>query len=124
MSFTVIKPGLLSSFQDTGRTGYQHLGLSVGGAMDSRAHRLRIRGKRLRYLLEPFARQHRPCARAVETLKQLQDLLGDHHDMTILRARLKTLRRGEHDATITASRLCSVMASVIRRWPGSEHIYL
>lgn len=40
MSFTVIKPGLLSSFQDTGRTGYQHLGLSVGGAMDSRAHRL------------------------------------------------------------------------------------
>lgn len=40
MSFTVIKPGLLSSFQDTGRTGYQHLGVSVGGAMDSRAHRL------------------------------------------------------------------------------------
>lgn len=40
MSFTVIKPGLLSSLQDLGRTGYQHLGVSVGGAMDSRAHRL------------------------------------------------------------------------------------
>ncbi|MGP1615389.1 MAG: biotin-dependent carboxyltransferase family protein, partial [Pollutimonas bauzanensis] len=40
MSITVIKPGLLSSFQDLGRVGYQHLGVSVGGAMDSRAHRL------------------------------------------------------------------------------------
>lgn len=40
MSVTVIKPGLLSSFQDQGRHGYQHLGVSVGGAMDARAHRL------------------------------------------------------------------------------------
>lgn len=40
MSITVIKPGLLSSFHDMGRFGYQHLGVSAGGAMDSRAHRL------------------------------------------------------------------------------------
>jgi biotin-dependent carboxylase-like uncharacterized protein len=40
MSITVIKPGLLSSFQDLGRHGYQHLGVPVGGAMDARAHRL------------------------------------------------------------------------------------
>ncbi len=40
MSITVIKPGLLSSFQDLGRHGHQHLGVPVGGAMDSRAHRL------------------------------------------------------------------------------------
>ncbi|HWK71809.1 MAG TPA: biotin-dependent carboxyltransferase family protein [Burkholderiaceae bacterium] len=40
MSITVLKPGLLSSFQDLGRKGYQHLGVPVGGAMDSRAHRL------------------------------------------------------------------------------------
>jgi len=40
MSITVIKPGLLSSFQDLGRYGHQHLGVPVGGAMDSRAHRL------------------------------------------------------------------------------------
>ena len=40
MSITVIKPGLQSSFQDLGRHGYQHLGVSVSGAMDSRAHRL------------------------------------------------------------------------------------
>lgn len=40
MSITVLKPGLLSSFQDLGRQGHQHLGVPVGGAMDSRAHRL------------------------------------------------------------------------------------
>ncbi|MBV7484471.1 biotin-dependent carboxyltransferase family protein [Bordetella sp. BOR01] len=40
MSLTVLKPGLLSSFQDAGRTGCQHLGVPVCGAMDARAHRL------------------------------------------------------------------------------------
>jgi len=37
---TVLKPGMLSTFQDLGRIGYQHLGVPVGGAMDARAHRL------------------------------------------------------------------------------------
>ena len=40
MSLTVLAPGLLSSFQDLGRYGQQHLGVPVGGAMDERAHRL------------------------------------------------------------------------------------
>lgn len=40
MSIHVIKPGMLSTFQDLGRTGYQHLGVPVAGAMDARAHRL------------------------------------------------------------------------------------
>ena len=40
MSITVIKPGLLSTFQDAGRTGHQHLGMPVCGVMDTRAHRL------------------------------------------------------------------------------------
>lgn len=40
MSLTVLKPGLLSTFQDTGRAGSQHLGVPVCGAMDVRAHRL------------------------------------------------------------------------------------
>jgi biotin-dependent carboxylase-like uncharacterized protein len=40
MSLTVLAPGLLSSFQDLGRHGHQHLGVPVGGAMDERAHRL------------------------------------------------------------------------------------
>lgn len=40
MSVSVIKPGMLSSFQDRGREGYQHQGIPAAGAMDERAHRL------------------------------------------------------------------------------------
>lgn len=40
MSISVIKPGMQSSFQDLGRTGYQHLGMPVAGVMDARSHRL------------------------------------------------------------------------------------
>jgi len=40
MTIEVQKPGLLSSFQDLGRTGCQHLGIPVGGAMDELSHRL------------------------------------------------------------------------------------
>ncbi len=40
MSMKVIKPGMLSSFQDGGRWGYQSLGVSVCGAMDLLSHQL------------------------------------------------------------------------------------
>ncbi|GAB7535141.1 5-oxoprolinase subunit C family protein [Burkholderia sp. 3C] len=40
MTIEVIRPGALSSFQDLGRTGYQHLGVPANGAMDEHAHRL------------------------------------------------------------------------------------
>ncbi len=40
MSIQVLRPGLLSTFQDRGRHGFQHLGVPVGGAMDQRAHEL------------------------------------------------------------------------------------
>lgn len=40
MSITVQKPGLLSTFQDEGRAGYQHQGIPAAGAMDARSHRL------------------------------------------------------------------------------------
>ena len=36
----VIRPGAFSTLQDLGRRGYQHLGVSVSGAMDEVAHRL------------------------------------------------------------------------------------
>lgn len=39
MSVHVVKPGMLSTFQDLGRTGSQHLGVPACGAMDSRSHR-------------------------------------------------------------------------------------
>ena len=37
---TVLQPGMLTTVQDGGRWGYQHLGVSVSGAMDVAAHRL------------------------------------------------------------------------------------
>lgn len=40
MSLRVIKPGVLSTFQDGGRWGYQSLGVSVCGAMDLVSHHL------------------------------------------------------------------------------------
>lgn len=35
--FEVIEPGMLATVQDLGRHGFQHLGMTVGGAMDSYA---------------------------------------------------------------------------------------
>jgi biotin-dependent carboxylase-like uncharacterized protein len=40
MGILIQKPGLLSSFQDLGRFGFQYLGVSVTGAMDSLAHQM------------------------------------------------------------------------------------
>lgn len=37
MSITIIKPGILTTIQDGGRWGFQHLGINPGGAMDIRA---------------------------------------------------------------------------------------
>jgi antagonist of KipI len=40
MSIVVASPGLLTSVQDLGRVGYQHLGVGPAGAMDPVSHRL------------------------------------------------------------------------------------
>lgn len=40
MGILIHKPGLLSSFQDLGRFGFQYLGVSVTGAMDALAHQM------------------------------------------------------------------------------------
>jgi antagonist of KipI len=40
MSITVLKPGMLSTLQDSGRYGFQHLGVPVSGAMDFFSHRI------------------------------------------------------------------------------------
>jgi CHAD domain-containing protein len=51
------------------------------------AHRTRIAGKRLRYLLEQFA--HDPhIARVLDRLKALQDHLGEFHDAHLLEGRI------------------------------------
>lgn len=47
-------------------------------------HEARIAAKRLRYLLEPLSRRLRRAASLVGRLKQLQDVLGDLHDLQVL----------------------------------------
>ncbi|GMU39620.1 MAG: hypothetical protein AMXMBFR23_04860 [Chloroflexota bacterium] len=58
-------------------------------------HALRIRGKRLRYSLELFGDLYgRPAQRMTESVKRLQDLLGEHQDADVmiewLRATVRT----------------------------------
>jgi CHAD domain-containing protein/CYTH domain-containing protein len=54
----------------------------VHTAEDERlAHRSRIHGKRLRYLLEPLRPELDGAKSAVKSLRTLQDLLGDLHDL-------------------------------------------
>jgi len=60
---------------------------------NKRAHTLRVRGKRLRYLLEPFAEGESQANKAVSKLKRFQDELGDYHDLVVLRQRLKRLQQ-------------------------------
>ncbi|MCW8841765.1 MAG: CHAD domain-containing protein [Gammaproteobacteria bacterium] len=60
---------------------------------DKPAHKLRIAGKQLRYLLEPFSEASPASAKAVTRLKAFQDLLGDYHDIVVLQGRLKKLRQ-------------------------------
>lgn len=40
MKIEVLEPGLLTSIQDSGRHGFQMLGVNVGGAMDGLSHRI------------------------------------------------------------------------------------
>ena len=53
-------------------------------------HQARIEAKRLRYLLEPVARYAPEGKRAVRSLKGLQDVLGEMHDLEILMQTLET----------------------------------
>ncbi|MGQ0578356.1 MAG: biotin-dependent carboxyltransferase family protein [Betaproteobacteria bacterium] len=40
MNLRVLKPGVLTTLQDSGRNGYQHYGVPVSGAMDLFSHRV------------------------------------------------------------------------------------
>lgn len=50
------------------------------------AHKLRISGKRIRYLLEPFITSHSPAKSSIDAMKAFQELLGEYHDYTVLLA--------------------------------------
>jgi CHAD domain-containing protein len=79
----VLAPLVLDQLEALGR----RLARVRGAADEGRAHRARIDGKRLRYLLEPLrGNPHADASRAVKQLKGLQDVLGDLHDSHVLAA--------------------------------------
>jgi len=62
---------------------------SVRGSSDeSAAHITRIAAKRLRYLLEPLRSESAGVKELIRSLKGLQDVLGDLHDMHVLDVQL------------------------------------
>jgi CHAD domain-containing protein len=66
------------------------------------AHRARIEGKRLRYLLEPIgATSGIKSGQAVKKLRRLQDLLGDLNDANVAAA---TVREARHEAKASRGR--------------------
>jgi len=70
---------------------------------EAKAHRGRIHGKRIRYLLEPFKDALDRGPRAIKALRGLQDLLGHLNDLAV---RTESLRIAlEHTAQERARRL-------------------
>jgi len=67
--------------EDQGSDLEQRLALIRSPANHAEAHAARIRVKRARYLLEPVVREAKPAAAVVRRLKQVQQLLGDLHDL-------------------------------------------
>jgi len=62
------------------------LGCVVSVADEREGHRARIEAKRLRYLLEPAAPWLDGAKRTIGRLKELQDRLGELHDLQLLAA--------------------------------------
>ncbi|MEE8408191.1 MAG: CHAD domain-containing protein [Myxococcota bacterium] len=62
---------------------------AIGSVDDERTiHEARVAGKRLRYLLEPVRDEIGAARSLVKWLKQLQDTLGELHDMQVIRDQL------------------------------------
>jgi len=75
---------------------FLHQGSAItAGSADAELHRLRITGKKLRYLVE-FFRELYPLSEIdvlVKAMKGIQDYLGEYQDCTIQQARLSELDR-------------------------------
>jgi CHAD domain-containing protein len=89
---------------------------AVGGPDDvEHAHRARIEGKRLRYLLEPLRAQAPSARDAVVSMKALQDLLGDLHDVHVLAAQLSDAVAEDRTRSVARRSLRAGLAAVDRR---------
>lgn len=87
-----------------------------------RLHRTRIRGKRLRYLLEFHRERFGPGGRKlVKRLVALQDLLGAHQDAVVAAAAVARVLDADEAPAPLAARLARERreaASLAKRWPA------
>jgi len=86
-AFSAVVSGLLR--QQAGVLGDSLRAVPMSGD-DSKAHTARIEAKRLRYLLEPVASMVEGGPAVINRLKQLQQVLGDWHDLDLLAAEVVT----------------------------------
>jgi CHAD domain-containing protein len=78
----------------------KHLSRIRSKADGGEIHRARIWAKRLRYLIEPFDREIRRGRRTVQSLRGLQELLGELHDAQGLQGFLARNGGGSRDAQL------------------------
>jgi len=74
--------------EDQGSDLERRLALIRSPANHAEAHAARIRVKRARYLLEPVVREAALTSPVLRRLKQVQQLLGDLHDLQVVIVRL------------------------------------
>jgi CHAD domain-containing protein len=72
-------------------------------------HAARIAAKRLRYVIEPLAAEVPQATATIDQLKQLQDLLGELHDLSVL-----TVELGDAVAEAAAEQARSLHAQALR----------
>lgn len=72
-------------------------------------HRARIEGKRLRYLIEPFADEAVAAPAAIEILKRLQDDLGELHDLDVLIAHVPEAGADRDPDSATAAGMAALL---------------
>ena len=82
MSLRIIKAGLFDSIQDTGRYGYQHLGINPTGAMDRYAAQL-VNALLGQDLAAPVIEMHFPAAQVLFNQAAIICITGAHFSPTI-----------------------------------------
>jgi CYTH domain-containing protein len=98
--------------------------LERGGASGERGdlHAARIRGKRLRYLLEPARTWSAAAVDLVDRMRGLQDLLGEVQDAHVLAEELERAAqhrsRDERTAQLLARRNCERLDALVGRVRG------
>jgi len=94
---------------------------SVDTLDDAALHRARVQSKRLRYLMEFFARPLGGDAEeAIAAVERLQDALGEFHDANVQIATLDRLARATQGGSLEAVARAAALGAVMARLEGQR----